>query len=411
MPKSLAASKLKLTDAIALSAALPAGKRETVFWDADVTGFGLRVREHSKTWIVMYRPAGAGRSATARRVKIGTLGTIATAAEARRIARSMIGQVAGGGDPAAERTELKRRDKAKISDLLDRYEAYQRRRGRTGLAGVMSLLRRNLEPFSNRDVKTIAGSEMALVRDRLIDEGTPGAAQEFWSKTRAFFSWCINTAKVTDQHPMFAYRLEKPTREEKLDKEESGRALTDAEIMDVWFSIDPATPFGRYLRFLILTGCRRTEAAKAAREMRRGGLLVLPRRITKSGRDHNLPVTKQIERLLETCEPDARSPSMYFPSPRTGEAMSGWSYWLAPIVERSGVAFTLHDIRRTFRTGLDRLGVDTDIGEICINHARKGLEAVYNRNDASSEMRDAFVLWSDHVERLVLAQGPRSQRY
>lgn len=399
--------KVKLTDAVVKNATLPEGKKETVIWDTETSNFGLRVREQSKTYIIFYRPAGAGRSSTSKRVKIGTPGTIATASDARRIAKTMLGQVASGGDPAAERAELKRREKAKLGDLLDRYEVYQLRRRRTGLPGIMSLLRRNLKSMVNRDVKTVAGSELAQIRDRLIEQGTPGAAGEFWSKTRAFFSWCMNKAKVIDTHPTFAYRLEKPTREDKLDQEEVGRALSDEELIKVWMAA-PSDHFGRYVRFLILSGCRRTESALSRRKMHtinKGGkpVLVLPKRITKSGRDHNMPITPQIDTLLKSCEADARS-DLYFPSWVTGRAMSGWTSQFNKVVERSGVEFTPHDLRRTFRTGLDRLGVDTDIGEICVNHARKGLEAIYNRNTASSEMRDAFQLWSNHVERLVKAK-------
>lgn len=399
--------KLKLTDALVKNATLPEGKKEMVIWDTETSNFGLRVREQSMSYIIFYRPAGAGRSSTSKRVKIGSPGTIATASDARRIAKTMLGLVASGGDPAADRAEMKRKEKAKLSDLLDRYEAYQLRRRRTGLPGIMSLLRRNLKSMFNRDIKSIAGSELAQIRDRLIEQNTPGAANEFWSKTRAFFSWCMNKAKVPEAHPTFAYRLEKPTREDKLDQEEVGRALSDEELAKVWMATT-SDHFGRYVRFLILSGCRRTEAGLSRRKMRevhKGAkmVLVLPKRITKSGRNHNVPVTPQIEALLKSCEEDARS-DLYFPSWVTGRAMSGWTSQFDKLVERSGVEFTPHDIRRTFRTGLDILGVDEDIGEICVNHARKGLEAIYNRNTASSEMRDAFQLWSNHVERLVKAK-------
>jgi hypothetical protein len=41
-------------------------------------------------------------------VKLGTPETIKTAAEARKRARAALGTVAAGGDPAADRAELKR---------------------------------------------------------------------------------------------------------------------------------------------------------------------------------------------------------------------------------------------------------------------------------------------------------------
>jgi len=120
--------KLKLTDAIVARAVLPEGKSEIVLWDTEVTGFGLRLRPAGRSYIVSYRPAGAGRSANMKRVKLGTPETIKTATEARRLARAALGKVAAGGDPAVERAEQKRRAKARVADLLDRYEADLERR-------------------------------------------------------------------------------------------------------------------------------------------------------------------------------------------------------------------------------------------------------------------------------------------
>ena len=58
--------KSKLTDAVVAKATLPEGRKEAVLWDSEVTGFGLRLRAASQTWIVYYRPAGAGRTAAAK---------------------------------------------------------------------------------------------------------------------------------------------------------------------------------------------------------------------------------------------------------------------------------------------------------------------------------------------------------
>ena len=55
MPKTI---RVKLTDAFVAKAALPEGKDDHIFWDSEVTGFGLRLRSNSKTYLVMYRPAG-----------------------------------------------------------------------------------------------------------------------------------------------------------------------------------------------------------------------------------------------------------------------------------------------------------------------------------------------------------------
>ncbi|MGJ0502304.1 MAG: Arm DNA-binding domain-containing protein [Methylocystis sp.] len=62
----------------------------------------------ARSYVVMYRPAGEARRAAVRRVTIDTVGKI-TPDEARRAAKRIVGLVAHGEDPAAERVSAVRR--------------------------------------------------------------------------------------------------------------------------------------------------------------------------------------------------------------------------------------------------------------------------------------------------------------
>jgi integrase len=396
--------KSKLTDAVVAKATLPEGRKEAVLWDSEVTGFGLRLRAASQTWIVYYRPAGAGRTAAAKRYKLGTPKTIPTATDARRLARDVLGRVARGEDPAAERAEQKRAIKSSVGELLDAYEAYQKERGRMNYKSVVSVIRRGLKPFLARDVKTLEGAALVEIVDKIAAGGQRGAADDFRSRCRAFLSWCRDSKKVISANPLLEHRNEKPTRAQKLKKDEHGRALSDDELGALWAAASVPSAYNRYVQFLILTGCRRTEASVAQRAMvttdaSGAKLLILPKEITKSGQDHKLPMTAQLQELLGRCIADSRS-DFLFPSWRTGQAMKGWSKMHAALVTASGVAFDHHDLRRTFKT---------DISEICLNHTRQGLEAIYNRNGAGPEVRAAFDLWSAHVAAIT-AQRAHKER-
>jgi integrase len=63
-------------------------------------------------------------------------------------------------------------------------------------------------------------------------------------------------------------------------------------------------------------------------------------------------------------------------------------------------AFTAHDLRRTVRTGLARLGVRPDIAERCLNHAQPGIVATYDVHQYLDEKRDALNKWAAHLESL-----------
>jgi integrase len=61
----------------------------------------------------------------------------------------------------------------------------------------------------------------------------------------------------------------------------------------------------------------------------------------------------------------------------------------------------LHDLRRTLRTGLAKLGVNFEVAERVLNHAMPGLQAVYNRHNYLGEKRTALTLWAEHVLSLA----------
>ena len=63
----------------------------------------------------------------------------------------------------------------------------------------------------------------------------------------------------------------------------------------------------------------------------------------------------------------------------------------------------MHDLRRTCRTGLSRLGVSKDHAEACLNHvsSRSALERTYDVHDYADEVVAALSAWQRYVEGLV----------
>ena len=94
-------------------------ERDTVFWDRDLTGFGIRVHPGgAKSFIVNYRAGHGGRKAPNKRVVIGRYGKV-TADQARRQAQKILGKAAEGDDPAEERAEAR-----SMPTLGDTFEEY-----------------------------------------------------------------------------------------------------------------------------------------------------------------------------------------------------------------------------------------------------------------------------------------------
>lgn len=62
--------------------------------------------------------------------------------------------------------------------------------------------------------------------------------------------------------------------------------------------------------------------------------------------------------------------------------------------------FTPHDLRRSARTGLARLGVRDEVAEAALGHARAGIKGVYDLHRYEKEVGEALQKWADHLDSL-----------
>src|SRR5450759_4516633 len=107
---------MKLTDIVARSTPIPAGKTDVIIFDNKQAGFGLRIRAGGKRmWICQYR-----FGAVQRRFNIGTIAE-KTAAQAREEAANISARVRLGVDPQAERQAAHEKATDTLGEIGRRY--------------------------------------------------------------------------------------------------------------------------------------------------------------------------------------------------------------------------------------------------------------------------------------------------
>ncbi|MGN2398153.1 tyrosine-type recombinase/integrase, partial [Klebsiella quasipneumoniae] len=81
---------------------------------------------------------------------------------------------------------------------------------------------------------------------------------------------------------------------------------------------------------------------------------------------------------------------------KKAEAVSQWG---RGIYKRLGHSepWTLHDLRRTFATTLNNMGIAPHVVEQLLGHTLGGVMAVYNRSQYLPEKLDALNKWMDHL--------------
>jgi integrase len=182
------------------------------------------------------------------------------------------------------------------------------------------------------------------------------------------------------------------------------RVLTDDELRAVWKAAGKiSVPFSQIVKFLIGTGQRRSEIGSMQFEWLdlENGTCTIPASVTKNRRPHTFPVGRG---LLELRSPRLPGSGPYVFSARGsdgGKPFNSWSKAKASldrkVAEHLGantklIPWTLHDLRRTYATNLQRLGIKLEVIEALLNHVsgtRAGIVGVYQKHRYEAEMREA----------------------
>jgi hypothetical protein len=67
--------------------------------------------------------------------------------------------------------------------------------------------------------------------------------------------------------------------------------------------------------------------------------------------------------------------------------------------------WTPHDLRRTARSNTKRLKFDFETAEAMLNHAKQGLERIYDSYDLEDEKRAWFLAWENEIALIARSVG------
>jgi integrase len=155
------------------------------------------------------------------------------------------------------------------------------------------------------------------------------------------------------------------------------RVLSDDEIR---FVMNATSQSGPVLRFLLLTGIRLGEAYNGHRDEQ---YWVVPASASKNKREHRVWLSQLALAQLEAFPWAAKRATV--------------QHWL----RRNVQGWTAHDLRRSFATGHNTMGVPPHIVERMLNHTFDGVMAVYNHATYDAERREALERWSSYLSGMT----------
>jgi integrase len=377
---------------LTLKAAKPPERGATTLWDGALKHFGVRISQGgAKSFIVL---VGSGR-----RQAIGRYPTISLA-DARVEAKRIL----------AEHTLGKRRPKnVPFDDALAEFfaECEQKNRPRT-VRDYRRLIGRYFK-FGSKPLSEITYED---VTSRLPK--APAERNHAIVIIKIFLSW--------SQKPPRRYIPHNPCEGMTTTKRpRRKRVLSDLELSKVLCTaLEGTDNFSRIVGLLVCTGQRRGEITGLQRpwisETER--TITLPDGITKNKLEHTLPYGEIAAGIIESA-PRWNDTDYLFPArcehvrgkPTT--TFNGFQKAKAEFDERCGVTgWTLHDLRRTFGTGLAKLGVLPHVIERMLNHKMGSISnktdgivsavaEIYNLAAYMPEMREAMTKWDAHLAVLL----------
>ncbi len=289
-----------------------------------------------------------------------------------------------------------------VAEFVERYLRPHRKRPEWAEA----ILDRDVLPkWKGRDSRTITPGEVIELLDGIVDRGAPVLANRTAALLSQLFRFGIHRHIVTTSPVQLLYR---PGGKEKPRE----RVLSDDELRA--FLADPkaCTRFERLARvvtLLLLTGQRRGELALArwsdidldARTW------MIPDENAKGGRGHIVPLSAWATEEFAALKREGERAAWVLPDPEGVDNVDPklLSRSLAKCLRRfkaQGIGeFTLHDLRRTCRTGLSRLKVEPHVAERVLNHVQPGIAGVYDRHAYLEEKRTALEKWAAHLKTLA----------
>lgn len=328
-----------------------------------------------------------------------------------------------------------------IKDMVDLYltnviEDRHVKDERTGLFKKISGTRKPKGQSETR--RTLYGDAVAILGEKnasevtrkdvinmikaIIDRGANVQAGRVLSELTIAYEYAIGLEMFPDSfaNPALLAKASLKQARAKLTPSKGTRVLSDMELKEVltWL---PKSGFSEkqkaILNITLWTGCRTGEVCEAVWRDINLDQKTWHIRESKNGAERYVQLSAQCVAFFKAFKVMGEN-GYVFESERSGkpilqksltetkwrlknpDQVSNQKYqqhqlWLSHIPD-----WNPHDLRRTVRTGLSRLGCPSDVAEAVLGHSKKGIEGTYNLHTYEKECAEWLQKWADYLDEL-----------
>jgi integrase len=274
--------------------------------------------------------------------------------------------------------------------------------------------------------RTLYGDAVLVLGDRFADEvtrkdivnmtmaiverGSNVQGGNLLRELSAAYEYSIGLEKFSDEFANPALLAKNSLRQAKvrLTSKRGQRVLSDKELTKFlqWLPGCSFTPTQKnILRFTLWTACRTGEICGAEWEDIDLDKAIWHLKATKTEVERYVQLPQQAVDFLKQLK--LVTGKYLFPSMKTGLPIQQKSLteqaWHMRRDERMIDIdhWVPHDLRRTVRTGLSRLGCPSEVAEAALGHARTGIEGTYDLHKYETECKIWLQKWAVYMDGLI----------
>jgi integrase len=257
-------------------------------------------------------------------------------------------------------------------------------------AEIRRIVDRYIVPhIGDADFASLRRSDIANLLDTIEDKHRPSMADAVLTVLRTIASWV--QARDDGYTPPFVRGMRRVPRE----VHERSRILSDDELRAIWGAADDAGVYGSVTKLLLLTAQRRRKVEEMQwSDISSDGIWTVPSGERETGNGGRLKLPDLALEIIRAQPQFASSPFVFIHRPSTRakeqfDRLCGVTDW------------RVHDLRRTARSLLSRIGIAHEVAEAVLGHGIRGVAGIYNRHSYETEKGVALARLAATIQQIV----------
>lgn len=340
-------------------------------YDDVLKGFGVRVTSGGTKAFFVEKLVNN----KLRRITIGRYPEL-TVEQARKEAQKLLGKIATGIDPLAERREQKAKS-VTLEQVFNDYLNARKTLKQTTITDYHRIMKESFHDWRNKPLLSIT-KDMIAKRHATRGEASEARANLAMRFLRALFNFAAGEYEDAKGQSLI---LENPVKRLSHTRAwyrvQRRQTMIKAHELPAWYnavmdfqderSTGKSAIMRDYFLLILFTGLRREEAVRLTWDQVDLVAKTITITDTKNHQKHVLPLSDFLYNLLKSRQQNSATQFVFPGCGKTGYIVEPRKA-MKKVIEKSGVSFTLHDLRRTFITIAESLDIPAYALKRLMNH-------------------------------------------